>query len=47
MYFKLKEKLLNDKENAFNSYELATIYKEVPLEINIDDLEYKQKDEEK
>ena len=44
---KTKEKLLNDKENAFNSYELATIYKEVPLEINIDDLEYKQKDEEK
>lgn len=38
---KTKEKLINEKENAYMSYEIATIYKEVPLEINIEDLEYK------
>lgn len=37
---KLKEKLINDKENAFFSKELATIYKEVPLDIALDDLKY-------
>ena len=37
---KLKEKLLNDKENAYMSYDLATIYREVPLEIGIDDIKY-------
>ena len=31
---KTKEKLLSDKENAFMSKEIATIYKEVPLNIN-------------
>ncbi len=34
---KTKEKLLNDKEKAFFSKELATIYRDVPL--NIEDLE--------
>ena len=34
---KTKEKLMQDKENAYFSYELATIYKEVPLEINLED----------
>ena len=38
---KTKEKLVEDKENAFFSKELATIYKDVPLEINIDDIIYK------
>ena len=33
-----KEKLIEGKEDAYESYELATIYKEVPMEINIDDL---------
>lgn len=37
-----KEKLLEGKKDAYESYELATIYKEVPMEINIEDLEYKQ-----
>jgi len=41
---KTKEKLENDKQNAYMSFELATIYKEVPLEINIEDLEYKKPD---
>ncbi len=35
---KLKEKLINDKENAFISKEIATIYKEVPLNIDLDEL---------
>lgn len=37
---KTKEKLLNDKENAYMSYEIATICKEVPIKINIDELKY-------
>ena len=40
---KVKEKLLADKENAYMSYEVATIYKKVPLEIKIEDLKYKGK----
>ena len=32
---KLKEKLINDKEMAFLSYELATIAKDVPLDLSI------------
>ena len=40
-----KEKLIAGKQDAYESYELATIYKEVPLEINIEDLEYKGKTE--
>lgn len=43
----LKQKLIDEKEKAYYSYELATIYKEVPLEININDLEYKQPNIEK
>ncbi|MBO5183124.1 MAG: DNA polymerase I [Bacilli bacterium] len=42
-----KTKLINDKKNAYMSYEIATIYKEVPLKINIEDLIYKGKDNEK
>ena len=37
---KTKEKLLNDKDNAYMSYEIATIYKEVPLNFQIEDLKY-------
>ena len=37
---KLREKLENDKENAYLSYEIATIYKEVPFNINMEDLLY-------
>ena len=39
---KLKEKLLNDKENAYMSYDLATIVKDVPMEIDIDDIKIKE-----
>lgn len=41
---KLQEKLINDKENAYMSYHLATIIKDVPMNIDIDDLKYKDKD---
>ena len=37
---KVKEKLLNDKENAFMSYEIATIYKEVPIDVNFEEFKY-------
>lgn len=37
---KLQEKLIVDKENAYISKELATIYNEVPLNISLDDLKY-------
>ena len=37
---KTKEKLINDKESAYFSYEIATIYKDVPLEINLEDTKY-------
>ncbi len=37
---KTKEKLLADKENAYMSYEIATIYKKVPLDFKIEDLKY-------
>ncbi len=43
---KTKEKLLNDKDNAFMSKEIATIYKEVPLNITFDDIVYKGVNEE-
>ena len=43
---KLKEKLLNDKEQAYMSYDLATIYKEVPLEISMEDIRYQKENKE-
>lgn len=43
---KLKEKLLDDKDNAFMSKEIATIYREVPLDINFEDIKYKGVNEE-
>ena len=41
------DKLVNDKESAYMSYDIATIYKDVPMDINIDDLVYKNPDYEK
>ncbi len=43
---KTKEKLLNDKENAFFSKELATIYKDVPLNMTFEDIKRKPKNDE-
>lgn len=37
---KLQEKLINDKENAYKSKTLATIVRDVPLEIKIPDIKY-------
>lgn len=37
---KTREKLETDKENAFMSKEIATIYREVPLEITFEDIKY-------
>ncbi len=37
---KTKEKLLEDKENAYMSYDLATIYKEVPVRHTLEELKY-------
>ena len=37
---KTREKLETDKENAYMSYDLATIYKEVPLDFSLEDCKY-------
>ena len=37
---KTKEKLEQDKENAYMSYDLATIYREVPLGFSLEDCKY-------
>lgn len=37
---KTREKLINDKDNAYMSYDLATIYREVPLDFSLDDCKY-------
>ena len=44
---KMREKLENDKDNAYMSYDLATIYKEVPMEISIPDIKLKNKNNDK
>lgn len=44
---KLKEKLLLDKDNAYMSYDLATIVKNVPMDITLEDIKYKTKDHQK
>ena len=37
---KTKEKLLLDKENAYMSYDLATIYRDVPIDFTLEDCRY-------
>ncbi len=41
---KIKDKLIEDKDNAFFSKELATIYKEVPIPYTFEDLKIKNHD---
>ena len=41
---KTKEKLIGDKDNAYLSYELATIYKDVPIDTNLDNIRIKDID---
>ena len=36
------DKLKNDKENAYKSYDLATIVRNVPMEITLEDISYKK-----
>ena len=38
---KMKEKLLEDKESAFISKEIATIYRDVPLNVKLEDIKFK------
>ncbi len=44
---KVKEKLKLDRDQAFMSKDIATIYKDVPLNISFEDIKYKGSDEEK
>ena len=44
---KMKENLINDKDQAFLSKELATIKLDAPVEISIDELVYNGKDLDK
>ena len=37
---KLKDKLIDGKKDAYMSYEIATIYRDVPLNINLNDIKY-------
>ena len=37
---KTREKLISDKENAYMSYDLATIYREVPIDFDLSDCQY-------
>ena len=37
---KTKEKLLNDKDNAFMSKEIATIYRDVPIDTDLEKIKY-------
>ena len=41
---KLQEKLISDKDNAYMSYHLATIIKDVPIDIDINDTKVKEID---
>ncbi|MBF0990277.1 MAG: DNA polymerase I [Clostridiales bacterium] len=43
---KIKENLLNDKASAYKSLELATIYLNVPIEVNLEKIVYKGSNEE-
>ena len=37
---KTKEKLIEDKDNAYMSYDLATIFRDVPLDFELEDCKY-------
>lgn len=39
---KTQEKLINDKENAFMSKEIATIYRDVPIDLNLENYKYEK-----
>ena len=37
---KVKEKLINDKDSAYMSLDIATIYRDVPINTNLEDIKY-------
>ena len=37
---KMQEKLINDKDSAFMSKEIATIYRDVPIDVELDNIKY-------
>ena len=39
----IHDKLENDKENAYKSYDLATIVRDVPMDITLNDITYKKR----
>lgn len=41
-----KEKLINDKDNAFMSKKIATIYKDVPINVDFEEFKYNGPDED-
>ena len=43
---KIKDNLINDKESAYKSLELATIYLSVPIEVNLEKIVFKGSNEE-
>lgn len=43
----MHDKLANDKESAYMSYEIATICRETPIDINMDDIIYREPDYDK
>lgn len=43
----VKDKLIQDKDNAYMSYDIATIYKDVPLNVELEELAYIPKDKNK
>ena len=43
---KTQEKLILDKENAFMSKEIATIYRDVPINLNLEDYKYEKQESE-
>ncbi len=44
---KTKEKLLADKDNAYMSYDLATIYRDVPIDFTLEECKYENANNEK
>lgn len=38
------DKLINDKDNAYMSYDIATIYREVPIDADLENIRYKRED---
>jgi DNA polymerase-1 len=43
---KLQDKLIDEKDNAFMSKQLATIYKEVPVNLTLEDIKYNGENKE-